>query len=799
MTGRSQRMLHGTTKVKHTLKLTYENRPLEELDYFIEHFNAQRGTHATFKLSESAMFAGWKNKSGDKALLGFNQGWRYASAPRIRSRRGKLGSIEVDLVTTSYGDNAYTTSCEPCPPDSPPGSPPPPAPPKPPNGPDFPPDPGNGPPGGGSGGGSGGGAEGPQGNKPLPSPGPGVPIDPGPQPTPTPVPEPVPGTYPLGPPGATGCETRDLSVGSDWVYWSFEVTIKESGYTRRRCDSDRPNMFRDPRTIGVYTYDCPFATNKAQLLIDEAPFMYVCGECDEYTAYITRFRIWACGGINGDPTPDWNAWFWQPNFKAGIGCFPEGQGYIGQQSYYQEWVKGFDLKIWKRWKNPDGTFTPKVPVDLPVPEPGSTNPLSARSAPPLLLPEPRATTENNNFPNISPSRRRITQGDYTINRFGGDQEITLPLPSTAVKNDLVMELVFANREDEIARTFLDHYDRSAGALWDFKIAPVNSKQGTFAGWTDKESKNIREGRWIYTRPPRVETTHPGYSTTTIQLINLLPETVAPGSGSSGKGPEVPPTPTPGPGKPLPAPKPTVPANWPDDFDPNAWPDDIPRDAPDIPEFEPPSDPNDWPGYPEAEAQIPSGQNWYFYFRVTVFESGYRNAVEPDGDPWYRNTKWQLIRDPLTIQPTFYASYDVSNIKIKLYSDRCAASNYMKLTAYQTPEPPGVIPQNGRSYYCETRYTDDPFYFCNRATLNTTFYGRPNLSYLEACTTPDDDGYATWGYNTSYNVGQNLRLEQDITGVVSSWRTIVKVEVIYMDYSNNTVGRGTFFDNTSKFQ
>ena len=36
---------------------------------------------------------------------------------------------------------------------------------------------------------------------------------------------------------------------------------------------------------------------------------------------------------------------------------------------------------------------------------------------------------------------------------------TLPLPSTAVKNDLLMELVFANREDEIARTFLDHYDR----------------------------------------------------------------------------------------------------------------------------------------------------------------------------------------------------------------------------------------------------------------------------------------------------------------------------------------------------
>ena len=188
---------------------------------------------------------------------------------------------------------------------------------------------------------------------------------------------------------------------------------------------------------------------------------------------------------------------------------------------------------------------------------GCADPTQTRKLPPKeAFRVDRATSnDNNNFPNISPSRRRITQGDYTINRFGEDQEITLPLPSTAVKNDLLMELVFANREDEIARTFLDHYDRCAGALWDFKIAPVNSKKGTFAGWTDTESKNIREGRWIYARPPRVETTHPGYSTTTIQLINLLPETVdvPPGSGSSGKGPEVPPAPTPGPGNHSPSP------------------------------------------------------------------------------------------------------------------------------------------------------------------------------------------------------------------------------------------------------
>ena len=57
---------------------------------------------------------------------------------------------------------------------------------------------------------------------------------------------------------------------------------------------------------------------------------------------------------------------------------------------------------------------------------------------------------------------------------------------------------------------------------------------------------------IYARPPRVETTHPGYSTTTLQLINLLPETVnVPPAADLPKGPEVPPTPTPGPATSLP--------------------------------------------------------------------------------------------------------------------------------------------------------------------------------------------------------------------------------------------------------
>jgi hypothetical protein len=179
--------------------------------------------------------------------------------------------------------------------------------------------------------------------------------------------------------------------------------------------------------------------------------------------------------------------------------------------------------------------------------------------------EPRvknSVLDGNYFPNISPSRRRIVFGDYEVNRYGSDQEVTMPLPTTAQKNDVIMDLVFANRRDEIARMFMDHYDQCSGEFYDFPIAPVNQKSGTFAGWDDPDTRNIRRGRWIYTRPPRIEQTAIGHSTTTIQILNLVPELMNPdagsgsgsgggsGSGSSGGGPEVPPTPSPGPGDPV---------------------------------------------------------------------------------------------------------------------------------------------------------------------------------------------------------------------------------------------------------
>ena len=88
---------------------------------------------------------------------------------------------------------------------------------------------------------------------------------------------------------------------------------------------------------------------------------------------------------------------------------------------------------------------------------------------------------------------------------------------------LVMNLIYANRPDAVARSFLEHYNKNAGQLYSFPIAKAKINEGTFAGWDGKERQFLRKGRWVYAEPPQITTTHIGTSTTQIRLINVIPE------------------------------------------------------------------------------------------------------------------------------------------------------------------------------------------------------------------------------------------------------------------------------------
>ncbi len=88
-----------------------------------------------------------------------------------------------------------------------------------------------------------------------------------------------------------------------------------------------------------------------------------------------------------------------------------------------------------------------------------------------------------------------------------------------------MDLVYANREDSVARSFLQHYDGTSGTFNNFSVADINPDKGTFAGWDGPISDNISKGHWVYANAPRVVSVHPGFSTTTVRLINLEPELI----------------------------------------------------------------------------------------------------------------------------------------------------------------------------------------------------------------------------------------------------------------------------------
>ena len=190
------------------------------------------------------------------------------------------------------------------------------------------------------------------------------------------------------------------------------------------------------------------------------------------------------------------------------------------------------------------------------------------------------------FPNHTPSRRSMKYGEWNTRKSNpgkSDQAVTLPLAKKSIKSEVILELVYANRADGVARDFMNHYLAAAGEWDDFKLPGEKLKKGPLAGWSVKNGdRYLSKGRWAYNRPPTVESVHPNTSTVTVQLISLeskafagpgveikplqdceCPPPYSPGlpPPTPSPGPEVPSDPDAGPGTPSPTPEPE-PFPWP---------------------------------------------------------------------------------------------------------------------------------------------------------------------------------------------------------------------------------------------
>ena len=140
------------------------------------------------------------------------------------------------------------------------------------------------------------------------------------------------------------------------------------------------------------------------------------------------------------------------------------------------------------------------------------------------------------FPTHNPSTRRIKYGDWNVKKAKlglSGQNVTLKLPRTAVKQDVLLELTYANREDAVARDLMNHYFACTGEWDDFKIPSDSLTEGVMAGW--RGTKNyFTNGHWSYARPPEVVSAHPNTSTTKVTLLFVGPE-VGNGAGPGKLG------------------------------------------------------------------------------------------------------------------------------------------------------------------------------------------------------------------------------------------------------------------------
>ena len=637
MTGQKQSVLFASSAYRAQLRLVYANRTPTEIALFMAHYDSQSGTHSSFSLPSDwpeNVWDGWGKVEQDEKILAIDGRWRYAAPPRISQQKGKTATAEIVLVqvpgTESVEiEDAPAGTCPGAGPPLSPGTPINPAPGAP-SGPD-----GNGPGGfpgggGGSGGGDGGdgdGDGGPSGSTPSPSPGPGAPAPtPEPEPEPEPDPQPIPDTdyIPIPvPPDKEGqkmvwCVTYNLWKKEPGFYYckdGSEYAPGQGTYIARTetvCRIAKTIELKTQQGYGI-TY-CPTQPGVAEPA--NTLFMlfikYTGGQYGENGNKAYEKTTRSSRGVSENSYANWPGAFW--------------------------WLEITQIRA-------DG-----IEVSNPMPRTLSsreTQSSTANNYSPNITPRTGgASSVTGVFPHHTPSRRSMKYGEWNTKKFNSGmsgQAVTLPLPKKSIKSDVILELVYANRADGVARDFMNHYLASAGEWDDFTLPGEKLKEGPMAGWSvNNGDRYLSKGRWAYNRPPKVTSVHPGTSTVTVQLISLESEAFAgpgveitpldpcecPPAYSPGEpspdvgGPDGPtPSPSPGPGKPSPEPPATVPPNWPSDFDPAIWPPGVPISAPVPSSKNPITEPDDdW-----QEANNPEKEVYYIRFKWKSF--GYREGTE----------------------------------------------------------------------------------------------------------------------------------------------------------------------------
>lgn len=123
------------------------------------------------------------------------------------------------------------------------------------------------------------------------------------------------------------------------------------------------------------------------------------------------------------------------------------------------------------------------------------------------------------FPNLSPSRRAYTPGDWAQQKYQAMSGAEVRIRYGDKRTSATLSLQYQNITDAEAKEFLDDYDAQFGTFRSFTL-PLN----VLAGWSEATfipNVGVNAVHFRYSGPPQVQAVRPGVSNVSVELVSVI--------------------------------------------------------------------------------------------------------------------------------------------------------------------------------------------------------------------------------------------------------------------------------------
>ena len=120
------------------------------------------------------------------------------------------------------------------------------------------------------------------------------------------------------------------------------------------------------------------------------------------------------------------------------------------------------------------------------------------------------------FPDLVPSSRRFTPGDFPIKKFNAQNGAEVRILYGSRRVNQVFELSYENISDANAQLFLTDYADQKGTFKRFYLSD-EAYDGWSPGTADSELDRGPGTLWRYDAPPAIRSVRPGISSVTVKL------------------------------------------------------------------------------------------------------------------------------------------------------------------------------------------------------------------------------------------------------------------------------------------